>query len=125
MIGKDVDWAIIVHDGAKDMEPEEEGANRGGVLQAVTAGRDILAAGGGAVDAVEAAIRTLEDLPVFNAGRGSMPNQVGEIEMCAGLMDGRDLSAGAAGTIRQVRNPIEVARALLAEKEVLLVAGGA
>ena len=118
-------WAIIVHGGAKPWDDAETQANRNGIRQAVEAGSGVLAAGGTAVDAVHAAIRTLEDLPIFNAGRGSVPNEAGGIEMCAGLMDGRDLSAGAVGAIREVRNPIEVARLLMAEKEVLLVGDGA
>jgi beta-aspartyl-peptidase (threonine type) len=118
-------WALIVHGGAKEMQPGEEDANREGILQAVEAGSAILRGGGGAVDAVEAAIRVLEDLPIFNAGRGSAANEAGGVEMCAGLMDGRDLSAGGVGAIRQVRNPISVARKLLSEKEVLLVGEGA
>jgi beta-aspartyl-peptidase (threonine type) len=118
-------WALIVHGGAKEMQPGEEDANREGILQAALAGSEILESGGSAVDAVEAAIRTLEDLPIFNAGRGSAANAAGGVEMCAGLMDGRDLSAGAVGAIREVRNPISVARKLLAEKEVLLVGEGA
>ncbi|MFN3946037.1 MAG: isoaspartyl peptidase/L-asparaginase family protein [Allosphingosinicella sp.] len=122
--GTDV-WALIVHGGAKEMEPAEEEANRAGVLQALAAGREILERGGSALDAVEASIRVLEDLPAFNAGRGSMVNEQGDIEMCAGLMDGRDLSAGAVGAIRRVRNPIGVARRLMEEKEVLLVGDGA
>jgi beta-aspartyl-peptidase (threonine type) len=120
-----VRWALIVHGGAKEMQPGEEPANREGILQAVTAGSEILKGGGSAVDAVETAIRVLEDLPIFNAGRGSAPNLAGHVEMCAGLMDGRDLSAGAVGAIRKVRNPISVARKLLPEKEVLLVGDGA
>ncbi len=118
-------WSLIVHGGAKPWDAAEEQANREGVHQAVQAGAAVLASGGSAVDAVETAIRTLEDLPVFNAGRGSVPNQAGGVEMCAGLMDGRDLSAGAVGAIREVRNPIGVARLLMAEKEVLLVGEGA
>ena len=118
-------WTLIVHGGAKEMQPGEEEANRHGILEAATAGAGVLRAGGSAVDAVEAAIRVLEDLPIFNAGRGSAANQAGEVEMCAGLMDGRDLSAGAVGAIRQVRNPISVARRLLPEKEVILVGEGA
>lgn len=118
-------WALIVHGGAKEMEPGEEDANREGVLAAVAAGRAILDRGGSAVDAVEACIRTLEDLPVFNAGRGSAPNDEGEVEMCAGLMDGRDLAVGAVGAIREVRNPISVARRLMGEKEIILVGEGA
>lgn len=118
-------WALIVHGGAKEMQPGEEDANREGIRQAVEAGSAILRDGGSAIDAVEASIRVLEDLPIFNAGRGSAPNEAGGVEMCAGLMDGRDLSAGAVGAIRQVRNPISVARKLLREKEVLLVGEGA
>jgi beta-aspartyl-peptidase (threonine type) len=118
-------WALIVHGGAKPWDDAEENANRAGVRQAVEEGARVLAGGGTALDAVETAIRMLEDLPTFNAGRGSVPNEAGGIEMCAGLMDGRDLSAGAVGAIREVRNPIGVARRVLAEKEVLLVGEGA
>ncbi len=118
-------WALIVHGGAKEMEPEEEDSNRSGVIEAARAGAAVLQRGGSAVDAVEASIRVLEDLPVFNAGRGSALNEAGDIEMCSGLMDGRDLSVGAVGAIRNVRNPVSVARRLLPEKEILLVGEGA
>jgi beta-aspartyl-peptidase (threonine type) len=118
-------WALIVHGGAKPWDDSELQANRDGIRKAAEAGAALLAQRGSAIDAVEAAIRTLEDLPVFNAGRGSVPNEEGDIEMCAGLMDGRDLSAGAVGAIRQVRNPISVARHLMSEKEVILVGEGA
>jgi beta-aspartyl-peptidase (threonine type) len=118
-------WALIVHGGAKEMEPGEEDDNRNGVLEAARAGIAVLEGGGSAVDAVEASIRVLEDLPTFNAGRGSALNEAGEIEMCSGLMDGRDLSVGAVGAIRNVRNPVSVAKRLLPEKEILLVGEGA
>jgi beta-aspartyl-peptidase (threonine type) len=118
-------WALIVHGGAKEMEPGEEDDNRNGVLQAARAGIEVLEQGGSAVDAVEASIRVLEDLPAFNAGRGSALNEAGEIEMCSGLMDGRDLGVGAVGAIKNVRNPVTVAKRLLPEKEILLVGEGA
>jgi beta-aspartyl-peptidase (threonine type) len=118
-------WALIVHGGAKPWDDKEEQANRDGIRAAVEAGAGVLAGGGSALDAVEAAIRTMEDLSVFNAGKGSAPNEEGGIEMCAGIMDGRDLSAGAVGAIRSVRNPIGVARRLMAEKEIILVGEGA
>lgn len=118
-------WALIVHGGAKKMPPGEEDANRAGVLEALAEGRRVLERGGSAVDAVEAAIRKLEDLPVFNAGTGSSLNERGEVEMCSGIMDGRMLAVGAVGAIRHVRNPIAVARAMLEEKEVLIVGEGA
>jgi beta-aspartyl-peptidase (threonine type) len=125
MMEQQAGWALIVHGGAKDMEPGEEEANRNGCLEAVEAGRRVLEAGGAAMDAVEASIRVLESLPVFNAGVGSVLNARGEVEMCSGLMDGRDLSVGAVGAIKGVRHPVSVAKALLAEKEVLLVGEGA
>lgn len=120
-----VRWALIVHGGAKPWDDSETEANRAGLREAVEAGAAVLSGGGSALDAVEAAIRTLEDLPVFNAGKGSAPNEAGEIEMCAGIMDGKDLSAGAVGALKFVRNPIGVARRVVAEKEVLLVGDGA
>lgn len=119
------EWALIVHGGAKEIEPGDEQANRDGMRQAAEAGRRVLADGGTAVDAVECAIRVLESLPVFNAGTGSALNAAGEIEMCAGLMDGRDRSVGAVTVIRHVRHPISVARRLLPEKEILLAGEGA
>jgi beta-aspartyl-peptidase (threonine type) len=118
-------WAIIVHGGAKEIKPEEEDDNRAGILQAVEAGRSILASGGSALDAVESAIRVMEDLPVFNAGHGSAKNAAGEVEMCAGLMDGRDLSVGSVAVIREVRHPIGVAREVMPEKEILIAGEGA
>jgi beta-aspartyl-peptidase (threonine type) len=118
-------WALIVHGGAKPYDAAEDKANRDGMRQAAEAGMKVLREGGSALDAVEAAVSVLEDLPVFNAGRGSSPNEDGGIEMCSGIMDGRDLNHGAVGAIRQVRNPIQVARRLLDEREILLVGDGA
>ncbi|MEA3017882.1 MAG: L-asparaginase / beta-aspartyl-peptidase [Sphingomonadales bacterium] len=118
-------WALIVHGGAKPYKPSEDRANREGVRQALEAGRAILAEGGGAVDATEAAVRVLEELPVFNASRGAALNERGEIELSAGMMDGRDLKVGAIGYVSTIRHPVSVAKALLPEKWVLLVGEGA
>lgn len=118
-------WVLLVHGGAKVMQLGEEDDNREGIMEAAQRGAGILGRGGAAIDAVEAAIQVLEDLPVFNAGRGSALNAAGEVEMCSGLMDGRDLSVGAVATIRNVRHPVSVARALMPEKEVLLTGEGA
>lgn len=118
-------WVLIVHGGAKEMEPGEEDDNRNGITEAVQAGISVLEQGGSAVDAVEAAIKVMEDLPVFNAGRGSALNEAGDIEMCSGLMDGKNLAVGAVGAIRNVRHPVSVAKRLLPEKEVFLVGEGA
>ena len=118
-------WKLIVHGGAKEIAPEEEADNRDGLAQAVEAGRTVLSGGGSALEAVEASIRVLEDLPVFNAGRGSDPTIDGDIEMCSAIMDGMTLDVGAVGAIRGVCHPVSVARALLREREILLVGDGA
>ena len=123
--GSDGRWAIIVHGGAKQMKPEEAEDNRSGVIAAVTVGKRILSQGGGALDAVEAAVRVLEDLPVFNAGYGSALTEEGMVEMSAAVMDGRDRSVGAIADVGTLRHPVSVARALLPEKWVLLVGDGA
>jgi beta-aspartyl-peptidase (threonine type) len=118
-------WALIVHGGAKEMEPDERDDNHEGIVEAAQAGRAVLERGGSAVDAVVAAISVLENLPVFNAGRGSALKEDGGVEMCSGVMDGSNLAVGAVGAIRNVRNPVTVAKDLLTEKEVLLVGEGA
>lgn len=118
-------WALIVHGGAKPYKPEEDQANRDGVRQALEAGRAILAAGGSAIDAAEASVRMLEELPVFNAARGAALNERGEIEMSAAMMSGRDLSIGAIGYVSTLKHPVSVARALMPEKWVVLVGEGA
>jgi len=114
-------WAIILHGGAKEIAPEEQEAHREGVRAALMAGSAVLQRGGTAVEAVEAAIRVLEDNPTFNAGHGSAPNSEGRIEMDAGLMEGTGLQVGAVAALRDVRHPISVARRLLSEDPVLLV----
>lgn len=115
-------WAIIVHGGAHEVPPERQDASRAGVLAALNAGCQILQAGGRAVDAVEAAIRVLEDDPTFNAGYGSDLNVAGQVRMDAALMDGKTLAVGAVAGIEGVRHPISVAGRLLSENEVLLIA---
>lgn len=118
-------WALIVHGGAKEIAPGEEAENRAGLAEAVEAGRAVLDAGGAAVDAVEASIRVLERLPVFNAGYGSVLTASGEVEMCAALMDGRTLDVGAVGAIKGVRHPVSVARKMLPQEPILLAGEGA
>ena len=113
--------AIIVHGGAKTIPPEQREAHRRGCLAAVRAGWAILQEGGSSLDAVEAAIRVLEDDPTFNAGLGSELNADGQVQMDAGLMEGAQLQAGAVGGIMGVRNPVSVARRLIDEKPILVV----
>ncbi len=125
MIGQPGRWVLILHGGAKEIAPEEQEDNRTGCRQALAAGTQVLERGGSAVEAVEASIRVLEALPVFNAGLGSALNALGEVEMCAALMDGNTLDIGAVGALMGVRYPVSVARKMLRETPILLVGEGA
>jgi L-asparaginase / beta-aspartyl-peptidase len=86
----------------------------------------ILKAGGSALDAVEAAVRFLEDHPDFNAGRGAVFNADGKIELDASIMDGSNLMAGAIAGVRTIKNPVTAARKVMeASPHVLLIGEGA
>jgi beta-aspartyl-peptidase (threonine type) len=117
--------SIIVHGGAKEIPPAKRRAHRDGCLRAAEAGWTKLEAGGTAVDALEAAIRVLEDDPTFNAGYGSDLNAEGEVQMDAGFMHGKELKSGAVAYIQGVKNPISVARRVFEQQEILLVGDGA
>lgn len=125
MTGPSRRWALVLHGGAKEIMPSEELANRDGMSKALDAGRRVLVAGGSALDAAEAAVRELERLAVFNAGRGSVRNSAGEVEMDASLMDGATLDIGAVAALKGFSNPVSVARSLLREEAILLVGEGA
>ena len=118
-------WAIIVHGGAHPVADDKVEASNNACLAAVSAGTAILDGGGSALDAVEAAIRVLEDDPVFNAGYGSALNAEGEVENDAALMEGEKLAAGAVASIRGVRNPVSAARKVMETEHVLLSGEGA
>jgi beta-aspartyl-peptidase (threonine type) len=116
--------AIVVHGGAGGLarDPERVERMRAGAAAAVEAGHAVLAAGGPAVDAVEAAVVVLEDDPEFNAGRGAALTEYGRVELDASMMDGTTRRAGAVAAVRGVRNPIRAARAVLEDgRHVLLV----
>jgi beta-aspartyl-peptidase (threonine type) len=116
---------IIVHGGA-GANASEAGEYRQGVRSAALAGWRVLAAGGGALDAVESAVRALEDDPRFNAGRGSVLNRDGAIEVDASIMEGDRLQCGAVAALSRIANPVTVARRVLeARRHVLLVGEGA
>jgi beta-aspartyl-peptidase (threonine type) len=117
--------AIIVHGGA-GADSSQAPEFRQGVRAAVLAGWRVLAEGGTALDAVESAVRALEDDPRFNAGRGSVLNRDGTIEMDASIMEGDRLQCGAVAALVGVANPITVARRVLeSRRHVLLVGDGA
>jgi isoaspartyl peptidase/L-asparaginase-like protein (Ntn-hydrolase superfamily) len=116
--------AIVVHGGAGGLPRDAERLERmrSGAAAAVEAGHAVLAAGGAALDAVEAAVVVLEDDPEFNAGRGAALTEYGRVELDASMMDGSSRAAGAVAAVRGVRNPIRAARAVLEEgRHVLLV----
>jgi beta-aspartyl-peptidase (threonine type) len=116
--------AIVVHGGAGGSidDPERAARMRAGAAAAVEAGHAVLAAGGAALDAVEAAVVVLEDDPEFNAGRGAALTEYGRVELDASMMDGASRAAGAVAAVRGVRNPIRAARVVLDDgRHVLLV----
>lgn len=118
--------AIIVHGGAWDIPQALHADHVAGCRAAAEVGWAILSAGGSALDAVEAAVRVMEDHPVFDAGHGSHLNRDGEVELDAGMMDGRTLMAGAVAAVRRIANPISLARRVLHDSEhVFLVGAGA
>jgi beta-aspartyl-peptidase (threonine type) len=108
------------------MTPEKEKQYRAGLEQALKTGYEILLRGGSSLDAVESAVRALEDNPMFNAGKGAVFTSAGENELDASIMDGKTLKAGAVASVKRVKNPIQLAR-LVMEKtpHVLLDCAGA
>jgi beta-aspartyl-peptidase (threonine type) len=126
-----IGFALAVHGGAGTILRDETSRSRtasyhDGLRRALTAGRDILAAGGSAVDAVTEAVAALEDHPLFNAGRGSVFTRAGTQEMDACLMDGIERRAGAVAGVFGPRNPVRAARAVMERsRHVLLIGEGA
>jgi beta-aspartyl-peptidase (threonine type) len=121
-------WALVAHGGAGvigkgDLKPEQERTYREAMARVARAGADVLAAGGGAVDAVEAAIRLLEDDPLFNAGRGAVFTAEGAIELDASIMDGATRAAGAVAGLTRTRHPISAARAVMERSPHVFLGG--
>jgi beta-aspartyl-peptidase (threonine type) len=114
-------WCIIVHGGARLITPSKMQPFREGVLWALGQGVNVLKGGGSALDAVEQAVRAMEDSGTFNAGRGAAARRNGEVEMDASVMDGKSLDVGAVAAVRETGHPVSVARALLEEPPILLV----
>jgi beta-aspartyl-peptidase (threonine type) len=113
---------IVVHGGAGREAPGDEGPRERGCIDAARAGWAILDGGGSALDAVVAAVATLEDDPWFNAGTGACATSEGTIEMDASVMEGAELRAGAIGAVERIKNPIRLARAVLDDgRHVMLV----
>lgn len=113
---------LVIHGGAgtidrAKMTPEKERSYRDGLERALRAGWEILERGGSSLDATEAAVRVLEDDPMFNAGRGAVFTSAGVNELDASTMEGKTMRAGAVASVKHVKNPILLARKLLDRSE--------
>ncbi len=122
---------FVIHGGAGvitrgSLTPEKEAEYRKKLEEAVVAGYKALQAGKSSLDAVEIAIRILEDSPLFNAGKGAVFNHDGVNELDASIMNGKDLSAGAVAGLHRVKNPITLARAVMEKSpHVMMIGDGA
>ena len=124
-------WSLAIHGGAGvfdrgTLPAEKEAEYRTGLTAALTAGSAVLEGGGSALDAVAAAVRVLEDNPLFNAGRGAVFTASGRNELDAAIMDGKTQKAGAVAGVTRTRNPIDLARAVMDHSpHVMLTGAGA
>jgi len=123
-------YSLMVHGGAGALDNVADERSAVRYLESIRVvlehGRVILERGASAVEAVEQCASLLEDDPLFNAGCGSVLNENGKVEMDAGIMDGRDLSAGAVAAIGNIANPVQLARLVMDGSEhVLLIGDGA
>ena len=128
---REFEFAIAIHGGAgtilrENLTPEVEAEYRAKLSESLKTGYEILANGGTSLDAVVAAIKIMEDSPLFNAGKGAVFTHNGLNELDASIMDGNTLKAGAVGAVRNVKNPIELARTVMDKtKHVMLIGEGA
>ncbi len=121
-------FALAIHGGAgtilpEQLTPERAQAYHQALEAALHRGHAILQAGGTALDAVEAAVRSLEDTPLFNAGRGAVFNAEGRHELDAAVMEGQDLRAGAVAGVPNVKNPVSLARMVMERSNHVLISG--
>lgn len=121
-------YAIAIHGGAgtilrSNMTNEIEQKYKTALNESILAGEKILLNSGLAIDAVEASIRSLENNPLFNAGRGSVFSHEGEHEMDASIMNGKNLMAGAIAGVKNVKNPITLAKSVMQFSNHVFMAG--
>lgn len=119
--------AIAIHGGAGTIAPHlltpaVEKAYLEGLDKALAAGYQVLKQNGSATEAVAMAVVTLEDNPLFNAGKGAVFNHIGGHEMDAAIMQGSDLKAGAACGVPHVKNPVLLAKAIMEKSEHVMMA---
>ena len=120
-------WGMVIHTGAGTFTLESLGERRepmrAAMTEALTAGHRILQGGGASLDAVEAAIRILEDNPLFNAGKGAVFTHEGTNELDSSIMNGRTLAAGAVAGLKHIKNPIHLARLVMEKSPHVMMAG--
>ncbi len=119
---------LVIHGGAgtitrKNMTPEKEKAYTQKLNEALQAGFEVLKNGGTSLDAVEKAIRIMEDSPLFNAGKGAVFTNEGKNELDASIMDGETLKAGAIAGVTVIKNPITAARMVMEQSEHVMMIG--
>lgn len=121
-------FVLLVHGGAgtilpSEINPAKEAAYRDGLKAALEKGYAILKNNGTALDAVTEAVKTLEDNPLFNAGKGSVFTNAGTNEMDAAIMDGKTKAAGSVAGVRTIRNPVTAARAVMEKSPHVMLSG--
>jgi L-asparaginase / beta-aspartyl-peptidase len=119
---------LVIHGGAgtikrENMTPEREQAYNDALNNALNAGFEVLENGGKSLDAVIAAIKIMEDSPLFNAGKGAVFTNEGKNELDASIMDGSNLMAGAVAGVTTIKNPITAAYAVMTQSEHVMMAG--
>lgn len=125
---KNKKYSIAIHGGAGTlikglMTPQKEEQYKTALEDALEGGFVVLEKGGNSIDAVEAAVKKLEDSPLFNAGKGSVFTNNGTHEMDAAIMDGKNLSAGAVSLITGIKNPVSLARDVMEKSNHVFLAG--
>lgn len=123
MSDQSMEPVVVIHGGAWAIPDKLSSASVEGVCSAARAGYDVLIRGGSAMDAVEAAVRVMEDCPAFDAGTGSVLNTKGEVEMDSVIMDGRELQCGSVACVQNIKNPVSLARAVLEKTDHTLLVG--
>ena len=121
-------WAIVVHGGAGDIDRATLGgkgdaAYRAALTRVIETGAAVLDRGGSSLDAVEAAIKVLEDDSHFNAARGAVFTVAGKTELDAAIMDGATMHAGAVADVTHTRYPISLARSVMEKTPYVLMVG--